>query len=373
MSILEKLDKNYAQQEIGGEIFDEYKIPCQPFTIFGATYHENEGFHKMPLDYVKTLRYGLYWASRMTTGVRITFSTDANKVKIKAKYFDFVKVVKSNMLANNGFYICEVMPDGEERYARSFIPPYYTKDSQFDESDTFILEGVLRGGKRNYVLYLPTYSGVTEMSIMFNQGAKVEKFNPYNNLKPILFYGNSITQGACATRPDNNFACLICKKTKTDIINFSLSGGAKGEQEVVDYLKMVDCSVFICDYDANAPDADHLRKTHLPLYKQFREVHPNTPIIFLTMSPYFMDNYWKNGARAQRDEAIFETYKYAIEKGDKNVYLIKGKEMIPREIRELAFVDVHPNDIGHYFIANRVIQTLNPILEDLIKKGTANK
>ena len=91
------------------------------------------------------------------------------------------------------------------------------------------------------------------------------------------------------------------------------------------------------------------------------------------MSAYFRDTYWKDGGRAKRDEAIFETYKYAIENGDKNVYLIKGKEMVPREIREMAFLDVHPNDIGHYFIANRVLQTLKPILEELIKKGTANK
>ncbi len=374
MSILEKLDKNYADQTVGGDNFDEYVIPCEPFTIYGATYYENEGFHKMPLDYVKTLNYGRYWGSRVTTGVRITFSTDANKIKIKTRYFDLVKSVKSSILGNHGFFICEVMPDGEERYARSFMPPYYTKDGKnYDESDTHIFEGLLRGGMRNYVMYLPTYSGVSELTIMFNEGAKVEKFEPYNKLKPILFYGNSITEGASATRPDTNFACIICKKTKTDIINYSISGGAKGQPEDVEFLKGVDCSVFVCDYDANAPDANHLRETHLPLYKAFRETHPETPIIFLTMSSYFRDTYWKDGGRAKRDEAIFETYKYAIENGDKNVYLIKGKEMVPREIREMAFLDVHPNDIGHYFIANRVLQTLKPILEELIKKGTANK
>ena len=268
MSILEKLDKNYADQTVGGDNFDEYVIPCEPFTIYGATFYENEGFHKMPLDYVKTLNYGRYWGSRVTTGVRITFSTDANKIKIKARYFDLVKSSKSSILGNHGFFICEVMPDGEERYARSFMPPYYTKDGKnYDESDTHIFEGILRGGMRNYVMYLPTYSGISELTIMFNEGAKVEKYEPYNKLKPILFYGNSITEGASATRPDTNFACIICKKSKTDIINYSISGGAKGQPEDVEFLKGVDCSVFVCDYDANAPDANHLRETHLPLYK----------------------------------------------------------------------------------------------------------
>ncbi len=370
MSILEKIDKNYAQQTIKGEVFDEYKIPCEPFAVYGGvTYYENEGFHKWPLEVVK--KVGFYWGSRLTTGVRITFSTDAQGIKIKTKLYDLARTATSNVLGNNGFALREVMPDGEERYACNFAPPYYTKTG-YEEGDTFLLEGKLRGGMRNYILYFPPYSGVTELSIMFNDGAKVEKYEPYNNLKPILFYGNSITQGACANRPDNNFACIICNKTKTDIINFSMSGGAKGEQAVVDYLKTVDCSVFICDYDANAPDAEHLRKTHLPLYKQFRETHPETPIILLTKSSYFMDNY-NGGARVKRDEVIFETYKYAIENGDKNVYLIKGKELVPREIRELAFVNTHPNDIGHYFIANRILETLNPILEDLKKKGTANK
>ena len=84
MSILEKIDKNYAQQTIKGEVFDEYKIPCEPFAVYGGvTYYENEGFHKWPLEVVK--KVGFYWGSRLTTGVRITFSTDAQGIKIKTK------------------------------------------------------------------------------------------------------------------------------------------------------------------------------------------------------------------------------------------------------------------------------------------------
>ena len=373
MSVLEKIDKNYTQNWNIDSDLKEYKIPCEPFTIFGSTFYEGEGFHKMPLDYVKSLPLGPFWGSKMTTGVRITFSTDATKMAISATLYDFIRVAKSNLLANNGFRLVELTDSGEEVHAANFNPPQY-KDGGVFMDDSFASQSQLRGGMRNYILYLPTYSGVNEMSIFLDENATVKEFNPYSNLKPILFYGNSITQGACATRPDTNFACIICNKTKTDIINYSLSGGARANPEHVEYLKTVDCSVFICDYDANADSSDFLRKTHLPLYKSFRETHPETPIILLTLSSYFRDNFWKNGERAKRDEVIFETYKYAIENGDKNIYLIKGKDLIPRDLREMAFNDEsHPNDIGHYFIANRVLQTLNPILQDLKEKGTANK
>ena len=47
-----------------------------------------------------------------------------------------------------------------------------------------------------------------------------------------------------------------------DFINYGLSGNAKAEKEVAEYLSKIDASVFILDYDHNAPDVDYLRKTH---------------------------------------------------------------------------------------------------------------
>ena len=46
---------------------------------------------------------------------------------------------------------------------------------------------------------------------------------------------------------------LICERTGVDYINLGFSGNGKAEDNMVDYLRGIDCSVFVCDYDHNAP------------------------------------------------------------------------------------------------------------------------
>lgn len=68
-------------------------------------------------------------------------------------------------------------------------------------------------------------------------------------------------------------------KFDTDFINLGFSGNAKGEQEMTDYIKKLDMSVFVMDYDANAPTPEHLEATHKKMFKGIREVQPDLPII----------------------------------------------------------------------------------------------
>ena len=51
---------------------------------------------------------------------------------------------------------------------------------------------------------------------------------------------------------------------------------------MVDYLTTIDCSLFVCDYDHNAPTVEYLRDTHYRLYERYRKVRPDTPILFIS-------------------------------------------------------------------------------------------
>ena len=58
----------------------------------------------------------------------------------------------------------------------------------------------LAAGTRTYTMYLPLYNGVDDMEIGIKNGNFFKPLVPRKE-KPILFYGTSIMQGACASRP----------------------------------------------------------------------------------------------------------------------------------------------------------------------------
>ena len=176
---------------------------------------------------------------------------------------------------------------------------------------------------------------------------------------PILYYGSSITQGACATRPGMMYQNYICRDTLVDYINLGFSGSAKGEPAMREYLATIDCSIFVCDWDHNLNDPVKLAAAHYPLYRTFRDAHPDTPIILISRPDFDTHNV----AAANR-QVIIDTYEKARAEGDQNIYFIDGETIFGDQHRDECTVDrTHPTDLGFY----RFYQTLVPKILKLLK------
>ena len=80
-------------------------------------------------------------------------------------------------------------------------------------------------------------------------------------------------------------------------------------------------SVFVYDFDHNAPTVEHLAQTHEPFFKRIREKHPDVPVLFLTR-PNF--DHTSNGS--ERRDVVMQTYLNAKNNGDKNVYFVDGEK-----------------------------------------------
>ncbi len=77
----------------------------------------------------------------------------------------------------------------------------------------------------------------------------------------------------------------------------------------------LDMSVFIYDYDNNAPTLEHLKASHEKMFKAVREVHPTLPVIMMPRPKYYL-----NSDEKERAEIVRATYDDAVAAGDKNVY-----------------------------------------------------
>ena len=119
-------------------------------------------------------------------------------------------------------------------------------------------------------------------------------------------------------------------------------------------------SVFVLDYDHNAPDVEHLRKTHAPFYQAVRDANPTLPIIMMSRPDF---DKFRADSEARR-AVVKKTYDDAVAAGDKNVYYIDGQTLFMDDDRDACTIEgCHPTDLGFY----RMALTVAPLLEKLLK------
>ncbi len=349
---IQKIDKNFAQQEVTAQDGkDTYCIPDPKFSLYGVNYSEEDGaFLRMPMAIAQTVSPGVAGLNGCTAGGRLRFGTDSKSLDlIVAAAIGRMQHMPASGSA--GFTLCEETELGE-RLVASLMP---TGADTAGYSATARLPG---GSVRNYILHFPLYNAVRSLTLRLDAGATVTPGRAYLPPDPILYYGSSITQGGCASRAGSSYQAIIARHLNIDFINLGFSGNGKAEDAMVDYLRSIPCSIFVCDYDHNAPNAAYLKATHRRLYERYREKQPTTPILFLTRS-----DPERSDEGVQCRNVVRATYNAAVKNGDKNVRFLDGRRLFGDRDRDLCTVDgCHPNDLGFYRMACAIEKEIRKIL-----------
>ncbi|MBN2864277.1 MAG: hypothetical protein JXN62_14005 [Bacteroidales bacterium] len=283
-----------------------------------------------------------------TSGIRVRFETDSRTIRIVATLGEVVGYVHMPVSSSSGF---DVYVNGI--FLNNIRP----------EMNSISIDGTIEIGGENSIklidIYFPLYNSVSDFYFELDKGAL--KRIPVEDKAPVLFYGSSITQGACASRPGNSYANMVGRMVDTPIINLGFSGNARGDLEIAEYISTLDISALVYDYDHNAPDTAFLEKTHEPFFRVIRIAKPDLPVIMMSRPGY---EKWSDIARCNT-QVVMTTYLNALSKGDKNVYFIDGKTLFGTQNRDACSVDgTHPNDIGFLRMAEIVSAVLKEILED---------
>lgn len=347
MHNIEDIDRNFKiNTKIDKTDIKFYNSLCSPFKIYGI-YYEDGKFRRMPADIAKTVSPGVYSLHANTAGGRIRFKTDSHYIAINVKMPAIGKMSHFALCGSAGFdfYINGI-------HTHSFLPP-------FDLSDGYEgIQEMLASGIKDIEINFPLYSEVSELYIGLEETAAVLPPDPYEIEKPIVYYGSSVTQGGCASRPGTSYQGFISRALKADYINLGFSGNAKAEDEMADYIATLDMSVFVLDYDYNSPSAEHLKATHEKLFLKVRNSHPDLPIIILSMPKYTLSDY-----ELSRRAIIEETYNNAIMRNDANVYFIDGPTLMSLCADEGTVDNTHPTDLGFYSMAQSIIEVLRRIYD----------
>ncbi|MBE7054103.1 MAG: hypothetical protein E7391_07520 [Ruminococcaceae bacterium] len=350
MSNIEKIDKNFkVETKIQKDDIVFYNPLEKPFKIYGI-FKEDGHFKRIPTNVAESVSDGVVRLHKDTAGGRIRFKTNSDYVAISAKYNRTGKMPHFALTGSVGFDLY-----ADNVYTATFVPPFDIEDSY----ESVIDFKIKTENMRDITINFPLYSCIDEIYIGLSKNAKIEESAPYKNKKPVVYYGSSITQGGCASRPGNSYQAVISRRLDLDYINLGFSGNAKGEDEMADYIKNLDMEIFVYDYDHNAPTKEHLEKTHERMFKIIREKNPALPIIMMTRPQYNPTPFAK-----ELKPVIEKTYNNAINSGDKNVYLIDGTCLMEIAKGDGTVDGAHPNDLGFFSMAKAV----GDVIEEIIKK-----
>ena len=347
---LEQIDKNFnlpKSLDVNDIVWRD--ASGEPFKLYGA-YSANP-YLRMPMDVAERVSDSVAVLNRHTAGVRVRFRCDSPYIGIRA-----VSDPKnrSGYKASNssGFSLYSILENGEFEHSRSFDPP-----SPFgDDISGFERITETHGRMLDYVIDFPSYNVVDELYIGVKEGTRFETPKGYKNELPVVFYGSSITQGGCADTAGNTYQDFLSRWHGMHYLNFGFAGSARGEDAIIEYLASLDMSVFVSDYDHNAPTVEHLKATHYKLYEAVRRAHPDIPYIMIS-KPYFTS--FDRAENLRRKRVIKDSYKKALANGDKNVYFIDGESFFGKRDRATHKGDnVHPNDLGFYKMAKRLEKVL---------------
>ena len=249
-----------------------------PFDLYGTC---GERYLRLPLKDAERVSEGVKQLAANTSGVRIRFKTDSKFVAVSVKYSDVCRIEHMSLAGTSGIDMY-TRENGGYLFQTLFLPPISMEDS-FESIHYFDTRQI-----RDITLNLPLYSSVSDIYIGLDKNALIEHGEKYKNKRPVVYYGSSITQGGCATRPGNSYPAIISRKLNLDFVNLGFSGNAKGEPAMAEYIAKLDMSCFVFDYDFNAPTLDFLKNTHHTFFDIVRKKHPTLPIIIMSM-PY---NAW---------------------------------------------------------------------------------
>ncbi|MGW9685837.1 SGNH/GDSL hydrolase family protein [Flagellimonas sp. 2504JD1-5] len=330
--------------------------------------NEVEGpYDRLPKRVADNLSHGVYDLGKQSAGLMIRFRTDGSRIHIRYQ------------VNNKSNYAFEHMPStgvsGVDLYTfdNKGKEIWCAANRKFSDTISFVYKKLGTSKiMREYRLHLPLYNQVTKLEIGVDTNSNFSPL-PIRNKKPIVVYGTSIAQGACASRPGMAWTAQLSRLLDMPLINLGFSGSGRLEIPIIDLMTEIDAQVYILDCMPNLTPLtwQNLGITNDIVFKEriikavkgLRLKRKRTPILLVEHAGY-SDEYVSPASKnrfAKVNQLQKEAYAELIDDGIENLYYMTKNDI---NLQMDDTVDgVHPTDLGMWRYAQAYIQKLTGILE----------
>lgn len=325
--------------------------------------------------------------SRNSAGLSLVFRSNTRRLELSFDVFGWKGMNHMPATGVSGVDLFAYKPDGEELWCAAKFMPQFKEEyievpatgSQIATAQTsstpssaqartvrvtrvaYSFEQIdYEEGCEEYEwhLYLPLYNTVENFRMAVEEGCRLE-WVPRDERQPIVVYGTSIAQGACATRPGMAWTNLVERELRYPVVNLGFSGNGKLEAELFALLDQIDAGVYIIDCLPNIKVTDNFEEKLEAGIKLLRE-HHSCPILVVDHSGH--TNERTNFSRCFPDELNRRQaalVKRLRKEGIKQLYYLTRNEIAWD--KDSMVEGIHPNDRGMMQQAEAVCGKLRQI------------
>lgn len=308
-------------------------------------------FHRLPASLKALVREPVWDLSQCSAGLSVRFLTNSSQISVK---WTLLKDFSMNHMPDTGIKGVDLYyhSNGTFQYLNTARPQ--------GKENEYLLAKNLSGEMREYKLYLPLYDGIIDLQVGIDSDSSIIKPQP-NNAGSIVFYGTSITQGGCASRPGMAHTNIISRKLNLDVVNLGFSGNGRMEAPINELIASFNPLFYVIECLPNM-DAQLVNERSLPLVETIRAKHPETPILFVENFHYenaVLDPFATTQIE-EKNAALREQYQRIQEAGHKNVYYIESTNATGAD-HEGTVDGVHFTDLGFLRYADFLIEKFNAL------------
>jgi hypothetical protein len=316
-------------------------------------------YDRLPISYKEKVREPVWDLSKASVGITVRFHSNSTSINLKWTVLNDLDMPHMAATGIKGIDLYTKY-NNKWRYVTTAgalvgLKTYQNKSIPADSINEYELIKNMSPDFREYKLFLPLYDGVTKLEIGIDNNALINKASP-NPVKPIVFYGTSITQGGCASRPGMAHTNIISRKLDVDCINYGFSGNGRMEMPIVVLISDIDASFYVIECLQNM-DSEQVRERVRPLVDMIRTKHPLTPIVLVENMMYttaFLDQTIET-TLIQENEALKNEFDKIIKRGTPNIFYIKDNKDFLSD-NEGTVDGVHLTDLGFLRYADYLIE-----------------
>mgnify|MGYP000939230863 CR=1 FL=1 len=339
-----------------------WQNPLQANMVSGrsAELRLEDGYGRLPAAYETQVRGPVWNLGLQAAGVYVDFSTEADSIFVRYQVSGGLNMPHMPSTGVSGLDLYALDPqDKQWHWAHGRY--------QFKDTILYNFENLGHHGNKTYRLYLPLYNQVKWLEI--GTSSKFSLTFKKDSNKPIVVYGTSIAQGACASRPGLGWTNNLGRSLQKPVVNLAFSGNGRLEKPILNLINNIDAEVYILDCIPNLSlrggrSAEELSQLIEEAVMMLRKEHPLVPIVLTAHSSSNVNGVLNRGTESEYTESTKvaeNTVKVLQKQGVKKLFWLSSNSI---QLDVNSTVDyAHPNDIGMKKIAEAYEKLLKRILK----------
>ncbi|MFM9910943.1 MAG: SGNH/GDSL hydrolase family protein [Chitinophagaceae bacterium] len=357
------LIRSFSQKPVSYQIWNPSNDITQVLEGQGWKQNSANFYQRLPIKAETIVRKDVWDLSQHTAGLSIRFRSNATEIIIRYMVGGTLQMPHMPATGVSGIDLYSKTIDGNWQWAAG----------KFSFGDTIVYKFKNLVGydqhvaNREYTLYLPLYNSIKWLEILVPETSIFYPL-PVRLEKPIVVYGTSIAQGACASRPGLAWTSILERKLDRPVVNLGFSGNGRLEKEMIDLVSEIDATIYVLDCLPNMVPGTftpaELKKRIIESIQTLQRRKPGVPILLTDHAGYTEEG--TNEIRKKEYQAVNsacqQVFDSLLAKGVKNIYRLSKVEI---NLNIESMVDgVHPNDLGMMQYAEAYEKKIRQLLKE---------